>query len=267
MKIVIKIGTSSLSKEDNTINTNRIQELAKTIYNLMLQGHDILLVTSGAVGCGKSLIKKANDMSIHLRDNEFGKKDTYSTVEKTVLSGMGQGRLLSYYSQAFEKVGLFVEQVLIAGEKDINNSFFKDNIDVCFKVGIVPIINANDTVYDKELVENANKRYSDNDILASELAHSIKADALILITNVEGYMDENNEVVSEIDYEEIDKFIANTSENVSSGGTGGMQSKLSTCKIAGCNTYIIHNSQICNIDLLLHGEKIGTKIIGFIKKR
>lgn len=261
MKIIIKIGTSSLSKEDGAININIIQELAKTIYKLMSQGHDVLLVTSGAVGCGKSLIKKANDMSIHLKDDAFSKKETYSTVEKTVLSGMGQGRLLSYYAHEFEKTGLLVEQVLIAGEKDINNSFFNDNIDVCFKIGIVPIINANDTVYDKELVENANKRFSDNDILAAELAHSIRADVLILITNVSGYIDENNKVVSEIRYEEIDEFIANTKKSVSLGGTGGMHSKLSTCKIAGCNTYIIHNSQICNIDLLLRGERIGTKII------
>ncbi len=261
MKIVIKIGTSSLSKEDGTININVVQELAQEIRNLMMQGNDVFLVTSGAVGCGKSLLKRTASMPISFRDNCFSNKDTYSTIEKTVLSGIGQGRLLSYYSQEFEKVGLLVEQVLIAGEKDINNSFFKDNIAICFKVGIVPIINANDTVYDKELLENANKRFSDNDTLAAELAHNIKADVLILITNVEGYMDENSKVISKIHYEEIDKFIANTSESVSLGGTGGMQSKLNACKMAGCNTYIIHNTQICNINLLLCGKQIGTKIV------
>lgn len=258
MKIIIKIGTSSLSREDGTINMDIIKNLSYTIGKLMINGHDIILVTSGAVGCGKSIMNQALNDQIYLRNKKLCSNSNYSTIDKTILSGMGQTTLLSYYAQEFRKLGFLIEQVLIAGKKDIDN--IKDNLNKCFEIGIVPIINANDTVYDKELVEDSNKRFSDNDILAAELANSINADALILVTNVEGYLDHNNEVVSQIDYEKIDDFISNTNSSVSKGGTGGMSSKLSTCKISGCDTYIIHNLQICNIDLLLNGAKIGTKI-------
>lgn len=260
MKIIIKIGTSSLSEEDGTVNIKVIKKIASTIHKLMSKGHYVILVTSGAVGCGKSLIKKATSMNMYIKDKIFCQKEDYSAREKTMLSGIGQNKLLSNYSSEFEKVGLLIEQVLIAGKKDLENSTLLENIDLCFEVGIVPIVNANDTVYDKELIADGNKRFSDNDILASELANKIKADALILVTNVEGYLDETNKVISEIDYDEIDNLLSNTDKNVSSGGTGGMYSKLNTCKISGCDTYIIHNKQIDNIDLILNGEKIGTKI-------
>ena len=260
MKIIIKIGTSSLSKEDGTINRQTIKSIAQTIKKLMLQGHYIILVTSGAVGCGKSLIKKASNMNMFIKDTNFCQKIDYSAREKTMLSGIGQNKLLSYYSSEFEKVGLLTEQVLIAGKKDLENSTLLENIELCFEIGIVPIVNANDTVYDKELIGDGNKIFSDNDILASELAYEIKADALILVTNVEGYLDENEKVVLEIEYDKIDSFLSNTDKNVSLGGTGGMYSKLNTCKISGCDTYIIHNLQICNIDSILKGKKIGTKI-------
>lgn len=261
MKIIIKVGTSSLSNEDGTINAKIIKSIAETIKKLFTQGHHVILVTSGAVGCGKSLIKRATSTNIFLKDVSFCEKKDYSSREKTVLSGIGQNKLLSYYSSEFEKVGLLVEQVLLAGKKDLVNSTLLENIELCFAIGVVPIVNANDTVYDKELIGDTNKRFSDNDILAAELAHEIEADALILVTNVEGYLDALGQVISEIEYNNIDKFLSNTNRDVSSGGTGGMYSKLATCKISNCDTYIIHNSQIGNIDLILSGKKIGTKII------
>lgn len=260
MKIVIKIGTSSLSKEDGTINIEVIKSIVQTVQKLMLQGHYVILVTSGAVGCGKSLINNASSMNLFIKDTSFAKKNDYSAREKTLLSGIGQNKLLSYYSSEFEKAGLLTEQVLIAGKRDLTNSTLLENIELCFEIGVVPIVNANDTVYDKELIGEDNKRFSDNDILSSELAYEIKADALVLVTNVEGYLDENQKVILEIEYDKIDSFLSNTSKDVSLGGTGGMYSKLNTSKISGCDTYIIHNLQICNIDLILNGQKIGTKI-------
>lgn len=258
MRIIIKIGTSSLTKEDGSINIDIVKDISKTISILTKKGNEVLLVSSGAVGCGKNLVKSSTN--INLKNNSFKTKNKYSIVEKTILSGIGQIKLMSYYQEEFTNNNTLIEQVLIAGEKDINNSYFRDNINTCFYLGIVPIINANDTVYDIELREDSNKRFSDNDILAAELASELEADILILVTNVDGYLDENNKVISNIDYSDIDYYLNNTNDATSIGGTGGMYSKLSTCKIANCNTYIINNKEISNIRLLLNGKPIGTKI-------
>lgn len=256
MRLVIKIGTSSLTKEDGSINLNIIRKLVLIISKLVLQNNDVVLVTSGAVGCGKNLIKKG----LYIRDENFIKKNKYTVTDKTILSGIGQAKLISYYMDELLQVGIIGEQILLSGKKDIEGSHFIDNINECFELGIIPIINANDTVYNKELMEDVNERFSDNDILASEVAKYINADKLILITNVEGYLNELGEVIEEIGYDEIDNYINNTKKTVSNGGTGGMKSKLMTAKISCCDTIIIHNSLISNIDKILDGEKIGTKI-------
>ena len=165
MKIIIKIGTSSLSNEDGTINIEIINKIARITKTLVNEGHFVIIVTSGAVGCGKSILQlTANSQKYQIKDKKFVRRNNYSVKEKTLLSGIGQHKLLSYYLSEFEKVGLLTEQVLIAGKKDLIHSTIIDNIKLCAKVGIIPIINANDTVYDNELIKNENKRFNDNDM-------------------------------------------------------------------------------------------------------
>ena len=264
-KIVIKIGTSSLSNGDGSINKRIIEKIALTTTKLMWQGYDILIVTSGAVGCGKSIINKYKNDELYLRNDDIAKSNRYSTIDKTVLSAIGQIKLMSYYISEFEKHYFSVGQLLIAGPRDIESSYCIKSIETFFKTGIVPIVNANDTVYDKEISEDENNRFSDNDMLAAELSRAIGADMLILITNVDGYI-YNNEVIDEIKYGEIDSYITMTDNKKSTGGTGGMKSKLNACKVSGCDTFIIHNSQITNIDKLINGEYIGTKVSKNISK-
>lgn len=264
-KIVIKIGTSSLSNGDGSINEKIIEKIALTTIKLMWQGYDVLIVTSGAVGCGKSIINKYANDELYLRNDDIVKRNRYSTIDKTMLSAIGQIKLMSYYISQFEKYYFSVGQLLIAGPRDIESSYCIKSIEKFFKTGIVPIVNANDTVYDKEISEDENNRFSDNDNLAAELAKAISADMLILITNVDGYIDDNK-IVSGIKYDEIDDYINKTDNCKSTGGTGGMKSKLSACKVAECDTYIISNSQITNIDKIISGEQIGTKISKKVSK-
>lgn len=257
MKVIIKIGTSSLVTENRTINQQMIINIAKSTKELMMNGNDVMIVTSGAVGCGKSNLKEALEKNMYIKDKEFCKKKEFTTSEKTLLSGIGQKNLLSYYWVAFEKTGLLTEQMLIAGKKDLENSTAEENIDLCFKLGIVPIVNANDTVYNKELL---NERFDDNDTLSSEIAKTIGADALFLVTNVDGYLDKSGNVIDEINCNQIDDLIRVTDKTTSKGGTGGMVSKLNAAKNSGCDTYILSNKQVCNINRILQGERIGTKI-------
>ena len=256
MKIVIKIGTSSLTKKDGSLNKKRVKKLVLVICKLMLKGHNVVLVTSGAVGLGKKLVSEASLKNKYLRDKE----NSYDVIDKSFFSGIGQGKLISYYLKQFLKEERLVAQVLVEGKEDIYKSYFIDIMNEYFNAGTVAIINANDTIYNKELIEDINHRFSDNDILAAEVSKSIKADKLILITNVDGYLDENNVVVSEIAYDEIDEYLEKTDNTVSNGGTGGMCSKLRTGKIAECDTYIISNSKIDKIGKIIKGKNIGTKI-------
>lgn len=260
MRIVIKIGTSSLVNEDCTLREEMLTSIAKATKKLMDSGNEVAVVTSGAVGCGKSIFRYALEKGLYIKEKDFCNKKEYETIEKTILSGVGQVSLMSHYLIEFLKIGLIPEQSLVAGRRDLADSTLQGNIEKCFQLGIVPIINANDTVYSKEVKVDENKRFDDNDELSAELAKKIKADALFLVTNVEGYYDKDGKVVPEIAMNNIDEFITITDETTSTGGTGGMISKLKAGKIAECDTYIIQNTQIENIVRVLQEERIGTRI-------
>lgn len=198
---------------------------------------------------------------LFLRDSSIVYESKHSLLSKTLLSCIGQVNLLSCYMNEFLKRKIAVEQVLLGGKRDIEISHFIDNINECFRCGVIPILNANDTIYNKELVEDIYQRFSDNDFLAAEVAKSIGADKFILITNVAGYLNGLGEVVEEINYEDIEIYLSSTNRTVLNGGTGGMYSKLVTSQIAECETIIMYNSEISNIGSIIDGsKKIGTKI-------
>lgn len=309
MRYVIKIGTSSLFNENGTVKENVLIDLLEIVKEIFNEGHEGVLVVSGAVACGKAILKRIVekiekqdntvnntlyeeykrlqdkiDLSNKIREKveEYEKvgnttnnflyikykklleKANLTIIEKSILAGIGQSEMMRIIQNMGFDRGILIEQMLLSGRADLKRSTAVKNIEKCFKKGILAVVNANDTVYEEELVDGGNERFSDNDTLASDLARSIKADRLFLITNVEGYLDSNNEVVEEITVDRGNQYLRKTKLTKSAVGTGGMYSKLGNALAfakSGGITFIISVKDISHIiEISELKRKAGTRV-------
>ena len=280
MKYVIKIGTSSLFNENGRVKEDVLSNILKTIRELKENGNDVVLVVSGAVACGKAKIRKIvkliekDDIDnvmynkykhlLNIINDANNKKGSITTIEKSVIAGIGQNEMMKIIQNKAFSYGILTEQMLVSGRADLKRSTAIKNINKCFENGILAVVNANDTVYEEELADEGNEKFSDNDTLASDIARTINADRLFLITNVEGYLDKTGKVVKEITINNGNHYLKQTKQTKSSVGTGGMYSKLqnalSFAKIGGISHIISVNniSYIKDIaELRIHA---GTRI-------
>lgn len=271
MRYVIKIGTSSLFNEDGSAKEKVLLDLLGIIKEIFNEGHEVVLVVSGAVACGKVILKqiiekleRENQTSnnelykeykklqdkielskkingkileyektentinnqLYLKCKELSQKANITTIEKSVIAGIGQSEMMRIIQSMAFTYGILAEQMLLSGRADLKRSMAVKNIKKCLKRKILAVVNANDTVYEEELANEGNEKFSDNDTLASDMAREIKADRLFLITNMEGYLDSNNQVVKEITVNNGKHYLKRTKQTKSAVGSGGMYSKL-----------------------------------------
>lgn len=251
--IVVKIGTSSLTYETGKLNLQRIDRLSIILSDLRKQGKKILLVTSGAIGVGAGKIglkKRPDDVS-----------------DKQALAAIGQAELIKIYQKFFAVHDQIVAQVLLTKdgmihEKRQQNA--KNTINTLFDMGVIPIINENDTVAIEEIV------FGDNDTLSAGVAVMIEAGLLILLSDIDGLYDKNpkNDPNAKLQsvVEQIDNHIKDCAEDDtgSSFATGGMSTKITaakTCAMAGIDTVITNGQDPAVILDILNGEDIGTLFI------
>jgi len=264
--IVVKIGTSVLS-ENGKIDKRIIKSIARQVsVSIKEMGLSVVLVTSGAILSGISLL------GLNLRPRDL------TLTQKQVSAAVGQPILMKMYIDSFAEYGITVAQILVTEEdlmiKNCYNNFLR-TIKSLLKLNIVPIINENDAVSVKELVNLNNKtksevQFGDNDRLSAIIAKGIKANKLILVTDVEGvYIYENNQrkLISII--EPDDKRIYDSVDGMSEFGRGGIKSKLDAAFIASSaniETYIVNGKRDDSIIMAIQGKKIGTYIApkGFI---
>jgi len=244
-KIVVKIGTNSMTKSDGTLDQALIKDLVKQISELK-DKFDVLLVTSGAMGCGRSIIQR------QLKYDEVTTRQVYAVV--------GQVRLMEMYANLFGEHKRVVAQMLATKEDFTNRSHIlntKNCIDSLFHEGIIPIMNENDFVCVEELM------FTDNDELALMASKMIFADMLIILSNVDGIYDAEKKNIAEIRAdEEMPRSIVSTEK--SSFGKGGMQNKFMVAQMAAKNgtTVFITNSKTYNvITRICQGESVGTKFL------
>ncbi|MCP4521330.1 MAG: glutamate 5-kinase [Cytophagales bacterium] len=251
MKVVVKVGTNVLTDDNGELDTKVIQSIVHQIAQLKEQGHIVVLVSSGAVGAGKS---------IHTLQDEIDE-----TTQRQVYSALGQVKLMNLYSSYFADYGFYCAQVLATKDDFIGGEHYR-NMKNCFhgllEHNIIPIVNENDVVSLKELM------FTDNDELAGLTAFMIQADTLLLLSNIDGFYtgnptDEDSELIPEIIFEDesMRKYIQTAK---SSGGRGGMESKFNTTqKMAkkGVTTYIAHGKKSNTILEIIEGKKVGTKFL------
>lgn len=180
-RIVIKIGTNSIMKEDAQVDFKKLDRLAFVCSTLASEGYEVSIVSSGSVGVGASIM----GIDVYPRD----------ITEQQALSAIGQSALMGHYSRFFNYYNRNVAQILLT--KDVFNfeksyGNFKNTIFNLIARGVIPIMNENDSVSLEEL-EYVTK-FGDNDTLAAIVAESIDADLLILLSDVDGFYDSNPKI-------------------------------------------------------------------------
>jgi len=258
-RIVVKIGTSTLTAGSSRLHLPRIVSITSQISHLIQSGNQLVLVTSGAIAAGRELLGyPALPKSI---------------PAKQMLSAIGQPRLMNVYHQLCEIYDLDVAQVLLTREDISDRKRYlnaRNTIESLLNQGVLPIINENDTVATDEI------SIGDNDNLSALVANLIEADMLIMLTDQEGLFtadprqNKDAQLINQIDGEEFSQKIwqaAGGSRNKL--GTGGMVTKLQaadTARRSGCQV-IIANGDVQDVLLrLVSGEMIGTRIMPLLGK-
>lgn len=250
MRIVIKIGTSTLTHATGHLNIRRVGKLCDVMSDLKNAGHEIILVTSGAIGMG------VGKLSLNSKPSDIPTKQAAAAV--------GQCELMYIYDKLFSEHNHTVAQILITGADIQNaerNKNFQNTLYRLLELNALPIINENDTIATDEIV------IGDNDTLGAIVATSSNADLLILLSDIDGLYTEDPHknpdalLLDEVD-EITDEIIAMTGGSVTQLGTGGMQTKLHAAEIAtknGIEMVIANGNDPEILYDIVNGEKVGTR--------
>ncbi len=253
MRIVVKVGTSTLAHSTGMLNIRRVEELTKVLSDIKNAGHEVILVSSGAIGMG------VGKLSLVSRPEDIPTKQAAAAV--------GQCELMYTYDKLFSEYNHTVAQILLTNA-DINDenryTNFKNTMSRLIELGALPIINENDTVATDEIV------IGDNDTLAAVVAVSVSADILILLTDIDGLYTEDPHdnpgakmlnVVNEITPE----IMALAKGKGSALSTGGMKTKLHAAEIvteAGMDMIIANGDMPELLYDILEGKSVGTRFLG-----
>ena len=249
MRIVIKIGTSTLAHPSGHLNIRRVEQLCKVISDIKNAGHETILVSSGAIGMG------VGKLGLQQRPKDIPTKQAAAAV--------GQCELMYIYDKLFAEYHHTVAQLLITGEDVANETRhqnFSNTINRLLELGALPIINENDTVATDEIV------IGDNDTLSAIVAESVQADKLVLLSDIDGlytadpHKDPNAKLISVVN--KLDESVyALAGVSSSNQGTGGMVTKLQAAKICmdcHCDMIIANGDDPDNLYRIVDGLQIGT---------
>lgn len=253
-RIVIKIGTSSITYPTGNVNFRKMESLAKVITDLENSGKEVILVSSGAIGAG---MEKMGFMT-----------KPKLLKEKQAAAAVGQAILMQLYQKFFGEYNQSIAQILLTADvfhSPIKTANTINTFETLFQYGVVPIVNENDAVSTEEIQE---ERFGDNDTLSAMVAVLVKADLLVILTDVEGLYDDNpnrNPEATLINAVEKlnDDLLCAAGDTDSKVGTGGMITKLCASKITsakGIPTVLAGSNDLNNLYRILEGEEIGTFI-------
>ena len=255
-RVVVKVGTSTLTTEDGRLNIDKIKKIVMELSNLQNKGYDVILVTSGAVGAGMGL----------LNINEKPK----TLAEKQMLSAVGQVSLMQIYQTLFKEHNKIIGQLLLTKEEFSNRKRYLNMRNVCnafLKRKIIPIINENDAI-----VSNALKiKVGDNDTMSALVSGLIDADLLIILSDIDGLYNKNPRKYEDAN---LINMVGDINEDIknmagaegSKFGTGGMITKIVAAEMVtkiGTSLVIASGDDPRNITRIVEKENIGTL---FVKK-
>lgn len=253
MRIVVKVGTSTLAHATGCLNIRRVEELCRVLSDLKNSGHEVILVSSGAIGMG------VGKLSLKERPSDIPTKQAAAAV--------GQCELMYTYDKLFSEYNHTVAQMLLTGsdfrQEDRYNNF-KNTLHRLLELKVLPIINENDTIATEEIC------VGDNDTLSAMVAVGAEADILILLSDIDGlytkdpHKYDDAELIAEV-RELSEEIMCLGGEKGSSLGTGGMKTKLHAAEIcmrAGCDMMIMNGAFPTQLYDWLDGRTVGTRFYG-----
>ncbi len=247
-RIVIKVGTSTLTHDTGLLNLRKIDMLTRVIADIMNAGTQVVLVTSAAIAVGRAKLRPQSPC--------------VEIADKQAAASVGQLELMCIYSRYFSECGVTVGQILLT--KDVTDdperkAHVTNTLEALLGYGMLPIVNANDTVAVDELT------FGDNDTLSAYVARLVEAELLVLLTDVDGLLDRSPNlpdarIIPVV--ERIDDDLRGIAGGIgSSRGTGGMITKVSAAEIAGgagINTVIVSGHDPRVLYDLAEGKRRGT---------
>ncbi len=250
MRIVVKIGTSTLAHSTGHLNIRLVEQLCKILSDIKNSGHQVIMVSSGAIGMG------VGKLGLRSRPTDIPTKQAAAAV--------GQCELMYTYDKLFSEYHHTVAQLLITGDDVASaerHQNFSNTINRLLELDALPIINENDTVSTAEL------GIGDNDTLAAIVAQSVSADLLVLLSDIDGlytadpHTDPNAKLIEKVTVLD-DSITALAGGSNGKQGTGGMVTKLHAAKICmgcGCDMVIANGANPENLYDILDGKAVGTR--------
>lgn len=254
-RIVVKVGTSTLTYDNGKVNFTRIDKLARVLSDLLNQDKEIVLVSSGAIGVGVGKLKL--------------KEKPKTVPEKQAVAAVGQCELMHIYSKFFSEYGHTVGQILLTRDV-IEENHTRQNVINTFETllngGIVPIVNENDSVSIDEIEYGDKRVFGDNDTLSAIVAVLVKADLLIILSDIDGFYDCDPKCSCNSHMLSIVREITPEIEMCAGGagtrrGTGGMITKLAAAKQAnahGIDMVLTSGNEPGVIMEIIAGKNVGT---------
>lgn len=260
-RLVVKLGTQVVTHDGVELALGRLMSLVESLARLRLAGREVLLVSSGAVGMGM------RTLGLSERPRSLGLRQACAAV--------GQGQLMAVYTQAFAQLGVTSAQVLLTQEdlSDRDRALcLRTTLLRLLELGTLPILNENDSVSVRELVEErggagVEPAFGDNDGLSARVAVALDADLLVLLTNVAGvYSGDPREPGARLlgELTGVDAELLAGAQGGSPGGTGGMRSKLEAARLVlaeGAPVLIASGDEPRVLERALAGEEIGTLLL------
>ncbi len=255
MRIVVKVGTSTLTHKTGNLNIRLIESLCRTLADIKNAGHEVILVSSGAIGMG---VGKLN----------MGEKPT-DIPTKQAAAAVGQCELMYRYDHYFSDYNHTVAQILLTGEDlqhETRSVNVKNTLCRLLELGALPVVNENDTVATQEI------SVGDNDTLSAIVAAGVNADLLILLSDIDGVYTANPRTNPSAKLiPQINEITPDLIENTSGGagselGTGGMRTKIEAAKIAAAANIpmvIANGSKPKYLYDILEGKNVGTRFCLF----
>ena len=260
-RIVVKVGTSTLTHDTGALNLQSMERLIRVLSDLSGFGHEVILVSSGAIAVGTARL------SLPERPKELRMKQAAAAV--------GQCRIMHIYDKLFSEYNRSVAQILLTGE-DVDDPVRAEHLSNTFtsllEMGVIPVVNENDSVSSAEIETGRHKVLGDNDTLSAIVAKLCRADLLILLSDINGLYEADPHDHPEAKL--IHRVAELTPEIIQMAGgagswrgTGGMATKLSAAEIAmgaGCDMVITNGARMEDIYDIVAGKDVGTR---FLAKR
>ncbi len=255
-RIVVKLGTSTLTHPSGKLNLRKMEKIVRALSDIHGAGNEVILVTSAAISAGTA------KMHLEERPTELRMK--------MAIAAIGQARLMHIYDTLFSEYNRTVAQILLTGdnvmdeakEQNLSNTF-----SALLEMGVIPIVNENDSVSSAEIEVGNHKVLGDNDTLSAIVARLCKADLLILVSDIDGLYNKDPRknpdarLLHEV-HQLTPEILEMAGGAGSSRGTGGMQTKLTAARIAmdaGIDMVIANNKRVENLYDILDGKPVGTR--------